>query len=196
MTFSVPLLVSGTHNLTVSLIPPAPWYAPSATTVQVTIYNSMTLALSIVAVGICTLIVVRSPLPILLRRREKHRRATVARIEAETARLLPTQAPALDLARIRDIEDNRDRVRAIYARAKAFIEYVVGYASEPSDTHWEFLQEVRTKIEGSEQNLRILTLLFETAEYSNYPCPFEHSEQAISEAQTIFQELGKRLELA
>ena len=196
MTFSVPLLVSGTHNLTVSLIPPAPWYAPSATTVQVTIYNSMTLALTIVAVGICSLIVVRTPLPVHLRRRAKPRRDAVAGIEAETVRLFPQQAPTLDLAWIRGRENNRDRVRAAYARAKAFIEYVVGYASEPSDTHWEFLQEVKTKIEGSEQNLRILTLLFETAEYSNYPCPFEHSEQAISEAQTIFQELGKKLELA
>ena len=154
----------------------------------------MTLALSIVAVTICTLIVLRTPLPMLLRRREKLRRATVARIEAETARLLPQQAPTLDLAWIKDIEDNRDRVRVTYARAKAFIEFVVGYASKPSETHWEFLQEVKTKIEDLEPNLHVLTLLFEIAEYSDYPCPFEHSEQAISEAQTIFRELGKKLE--
>jgi len=193
-TFSVPLLVSGTQDLTVSLIPPDPWYEPSTTSVRVTIYNSMTLVLSMAAIEACTLIVLRTPLPVLLRRRGKPRRATVASIEAETVRLLPQQAPTLDLAWIRGRESNRDRVRATYARAKVFIEYVVGYASKPSGTHWEFLQEVKPMIEGSEPNLQALTLLFEVAEYSNYPCPIEDSEQAISEAEAIFRELGKGLE--
>jgi len=193
-TFSVPLLVSGTRDLTVSLIPPEPWYEPSTTSVRVTVYNSMTVVLSVAAVEACALIILRTPLPVLLRRRGKPRRATVASIEAEAVRLLPQQAPTLDLAWIRDREGNRDRVRATYATAKAFIEYVVGYASKPSGTHWEFLQEVKPIIEGSEPNLRVLTLLFEVAEYSNYPCPIEDSEQAISEAEAIFHELGKKLE--
>jgi len=193
-TFSVPLLVSGTQDLTVSLIPPEPWYEPSTTSVRVTIYNSMTVVLSVAAIEACTLIVLRTPLPVPLRRRRKPRRATVASIEAETVRLLPQQAPTLDLAWVRGREGNRDRVRATYARAKAFIEYVVGYASKPSGTHWEFLQEVKPMIEGSEPNLRVLTLLFEIAEYSNYPCPIEDSEQAIFVAEAIFHELGKKLD--
>jgi len=193
-TFSVPLLASGTRDLTVSLIPPEPWYEPSTTSVRVTIYNSMTLVLSMVAVEACALIVLRTPLPVLLRRRGKPRRATAASIEAETVRLLPQQAPTLDLAWIRGRKHNRDRVRATYARAKSFIEYVVGYASKPSGTHWEFLQRVKPMIESSEPNLRVLTLLFEVAEYSNYPCPIEDSEQAISEAEAIFHELGNKLE--
>jgi hypothetical protein len=194
VTFSVPLRVSGTQDLTVSLVPPAPWYDPSATTVQVTIYNSITVALSIVATGVCTLIILRTPFPVHLRRRGKPRRATVASIEAEPVRLLHEQPPTLNLAWIRGREDNRDRVRATYAMAKAFIEYVVGYASKPSATHWEFLQEVKSKVEGSEPNLRALTLLFEVAEYSDYPCSIEDSEQAISEAEAIFRKLGERLE--
>jgi len=196
VTFSVPLLVSGTRDLTVSLIPPEPWYEPSTTSVRVTIYNSMTVVLSMAAIEACTLIVLRTPLPVLFRRRGKPRGATVASIEAETVRLLPKQAPTLDLAWIRAREGNRDRVRATYASAKVFIEYVVGYASKPSGTHWEFLQEVKPMIEGSEPNLQALTMLFEVAEYSNYPCPIEYSEQAISEAEAIFHELGKKLESA
>jgi len=193
-TFSVPLLVSGTRDLTVSLVPPEPWYEPSTTSVRVTIYNSMTLVLSMVAIEACTLIVLRTPLPALLRSRRKSRRAAVLSIEAETARLLPQQAPTLNLAWIRGRESNRDRVRATYATAKAFIEHVVRYASRPSGTHWEFLHEVKPMIEGFEPNLRALTLLYEVAEYSNYPCSIEDSEQAISEAEAIFHDLGKKLE--
>lgn len=193
VTFSVPLLVSGTRNLTVSLVPPAPWYEPSTTTVQVTVYNSLTVALSIAAVEVCTLIVLKAPFPVHLRGRRKPKSAAVARTEVETVRLLPEQAPTLDLAWIRGREDDRTRVRAAYARTKAFIEYVVGYTSKPSGTHWEFLQEAKSMIEGSEPNLRVLTLLFEIAEYSNYPCSIRDGEQAISEAEAIFDKLGERL---
>jgi len=184
VTFLVPMMMSGTQNLTVALMTSAPWYESSEATVRVTVYNSVTVAFSIVAIVVCILVALRTPVS---------RREPRVRVKTMPPRLLPQPPPTLDSTWIRSRENSRDQVRAAYARVKALIEYLFGYESKPSQTHLEFLEEVKVLIGSMDMHLRGLTQLYEIAEYSEHPFTIEDSEQAISEAETIFHELGRKI---
>lgn len=198
---TVPLDVSNDVVITLAFLPLTPWLQGSTETLQLPVTNSIAIALTCAAMGLIGLAVYKtpqsmlSPVTTMLRRlkREKEEKENSIESPAERHPAKP-EALALDLSAIRvNAASPNQLVKAVYRAVRGLLSSAFNVATEPTLTHWEFLEKTRPLLKDSSKYLEELSRSFESVEYAEQKISAAEAEKAVNNSIVLTETVGGKV---
>jgi hypothetical protein len=160
---NIPIDVSGLSAIRIVLSPGEPWIINTAATIQLNVINSGLLTLS--SAAFVAAVVTLSQTTEIPSSRTKRRENEQTALQETRADIVPFP-PTLHLARLREIAEPRIQVREAYWETRLILAKTLHERELQSETPREFASRVNSRLGETAATFALLTMLFESAEYS------------------------------